>query len=146
MGPTKQSVHTSDGPWGCFFNLFFQPSAQGEWFGTTSQCVKGGGARKISFFAKTFALGWSIWWCWLVFDFPDINFHLFWYPKWPKMAHLWPEMPCLAIGGRGGPKWLAQVEQMVVHIGTHAGGLLWTQNASEKCTQRCRNGPKMAHL
>jgi hypothetical protein len=30
----------------------------------------------------------------------------------------------LAIGGRGGPKWLVQVEQMVVHIGTHAGGLL----------------------
>ena len=47
-----------------------------------------------------------------------------------------PKIDFLAIGGRGGPKWLVQVEQMVVHIGTHAGGLLWTQNASDKRTQR----------
>ena len=57
------------------------------------------------------------------------------------MAHFWTKMPFLAIGGRGGPKWLVQVEQIVVHIG---GGLLWTQNLSEKCTQRFKNGPKMA--
>ena len=57
-----------------------------------------------------------------------------------------PKLTFLAIGGREGPKWLVQVEQMVVHIGAHVGGLLWTQNLSEKCTQRCRNGPKMAHF
>ena len=62
------------------------------------------------------------------------------------MAHIWPKMPFLAIGGRGGPKWLAKVVQMVLHIGLHAGGLLWTQNASDKCTQRWKNGPKMAHF
>ena len=57
-----------------------------------------------------------------------------------------PKLTFLAIGGWEGPKWLVQVEQMVVHIGAHVGGLLWTQNLSEKCTQRCRNGPKMAHF
>ena len=57
-----------------------------------------------------------------------------------------PKIDFLAIGGRGGLKWLVQVEQIVVHIGTQVGGLLWTQNSSEKCTQRCRNGPKMAHF
>ena len=57
-----------------------------------------------------------------------------------------PKIDFLPIGGRGGPKWLVQVEQMVVHIGTHVGGLLWTQNSSEKCPQRYINGPKMAHF
>ena len=57
-----------------------------------------------------------------------------------------PKIDFLAIGGRGGLKWLVQVEQIVVHIGTQVGGLLWTQNSSEKCTQRCRNGPKTANF
>ena len=39
------------------------------------------------------------------------------------------------VGGQGGPKWLANVEQMVVLNGIHAGGLPWAQNLSEKCTQ-----------
>ena len=38
--------------------------------------------------------------------------------------------------GQGDPKWLAQVKQMVVHNEL--------QNKSEKCTQQCQNGPKMA--
>ena len=38
------------------------------------------------FFAKTGLSGSSIWWCWLVFDFLGIIFHLFWYPKWPKTS------------------------------------------------------------
>ena len=64
----------------------------------------------------------------------------------PKMANFWPKMPFLAMGGREGPKRLVQVEQMVIHIGTHVGGLLWMQNSSENCTQWCRKGPKMAHF
>jgi len=43
-----------------------------------------------------------------------------------------PKINFLAIGGRGGLKWLVQVEQIVVHIGTQVGGLLWTQNSSKK--------------
>ena len=40
----------------------------------------------VMFFAKTGLSGSSIWWCWLVFDFLGIIFHLFWYPKWPKTS------------------------------------------------------------
>ena len=52
------------------------------------------------FFAKTGLSGSSIWWCWLVFDFLGIIFHLFWYPKWPKTSFanwatppFWEEFP-----------------------------------------------------
>ena len=62
------------------------------------------------------------------------------------MADFVPKKSRLAIGGQGGPKWLANVEQMVVLNGIHAGGLPWAQNLSEKCTQWCQNGSKMAHF
>ena len=48
------------------------------------------------FFAKTGLSGSSIWWCWLVFDFLGIIFHLFWYPKWPKTSFAnWATPPIL---------------------------------------------------
>ena len=66
------------------------------------------------------------------------------------MADFVPKKSRLAIGGQGGPKWLANVEQMVVLNGIHAGELPWAQNLSEKCTQmvskRFQNGSFWAKM
>ena len=41
----------------------------------------------------------------------------------PKMANFGPKLSFLAIIGPKDPPWLAKVEQMVDHSGTHVGGL-----------------------
>ena len=44
--------------------------------------------------------------------------------KGPKNGQFWAENAILAISGPRDPPWLAKVEQMVDHSGTHVGGLL----------------------
>ena len=43
--------------------------------------------------------------------------------KWPQSGQIGPRPPILVIRGSRGPIWLAKVEQMVDHRGTHVGGL-----------------------
>ena len=47
-----------------------------------------------------------------------------WYENSPKMANFGQKTPFLAMSGPRDPQWVARVEQLVDHSGTHVGELL----------------------
>ena len=47
-----------------------------------------------------------------------------WYGNGPKMANFGQKTPFLAMSGPRDPQWVARVEQLVDHSGTHVGELL----------------------
>ena len=80
-----------------------------------TQCVKGGGAKKMLQTAKTFVTKLVRYIEWIVDPLCGHQFSLIWYCYGQKRPFFWPKLLFLAIRGSRRPRWLAKVDQMVDH-------------------------------